>query len=47
MNYAYPTQPVIASYGGENVRFLRNVSNKFDPQGVFQKLVPGGFKLEV
>ena len=45
MNYALPTQPVIESYGSENVRFLRQVSKKYDPDQVFQKLVPGGFKL--
>ena len=45
MNYAYPTQSVIQSYGEENVRFLKGVSKKYDPQQIFQKLVPGGFKL--
>ena len=45
MNYAYPTQDVIGSYGVENVEFLRKVSRKYDPAQVFQNLVPGGFKL--
>ena len=45
MGYAYPTQPVIEGYGRENVEFLRKVSRKYDPQGLFQKNVPGGFKL--
>ena len=45
MNYAYPTQDVIGSYGDENVDFLRKVSRKYDPAQVFQKLVPGGYKL--
>lgn len=45
MNYAYPTQNVIHSYGLENVDFLRRVSRKYDPAQVFQRLVPGGYKL--
>ncbi|KAL8874785.1 MAG: hypothetical protein Q9198_006768, partial [Flavoplaca austrocitrina] len=45
MNYALPTQKVIESYGQENVNFLRAVSRKYDPKQVFQRLVPGGFKL--
>jgi hypothetical protein len=45
LNYADKTEPVIEQYGVENVAFLRNVSRKYDPQSVFQKLVPGGFKL--
>lgn len=45
MNYAVPSDPVIQSYGLSNVRFLKSVSKRYDPQGVFQTLVPGGFKL--
>lgn len=45
LNYAQQEQNPIASYGEENVKFLRNVSRRYDPEGVFQKLVPGGFKL--
>ena len=45
MNYAYPTQDVIDSYGQENVEFLRRVSGKYDPAWVFQKLVSRGHKL--
>lgn len=45
MNYAYPTQDVINSYGREKVEFLRRVSRKYDLAQVFQKLVPGGYKL--
>lgn len=36
MNYAYPTQDVIDSYGRENVDFLRRVSRMYDPAQVFQ-----------
>ncbi|KAL8854847.1 MAG: hypothetical protein Q9221_000353 [Calogaya cf. arnoldii] len=45
MNYALPTQKVIESYGNVNGHFLRTVSRKYDPKQVFQRLVPGGFKL--
>ncbi|KAL8773027.1 MAG: hypothetical protein Q9209_002047 [Squamulea sp. 1 TL-2023] len=45
MNYALPTQRVIESYGQANVNFLRAVAKKYDPRLVFQRLVPGGFKL--
>ena len=44
-NYALPSQDPIASYGEENKAILRIVAHKYDPQLVFQRLVPGGFKL--
>lgn len=45
MNDASYDQAVIASYGTENVERMRDVQRKYDPDQVFQKLVPGGFKL--
>ncbi|RWA09625.1 hypothetical protein EKO27_g5487 [Xylaria grammica] len=45
MNYASEDQDVIGSYGGENEKFLQEVSRKYDPEGLFQKGVPGGWKL--
>ena len=45
LNYAYPKQDPIRTYGAENVRLLKNAAAKYDPKGVFQKLVPGGFKV--
>ena len=45
INYADPGQDPIASYGAANVRRLRAASRQYDPTGVFQKQVPGGFKL--
>ncbi|KAF2727877.1 FAD-binding domain-containing protein [Polyplosphaeria fusca] len=45
MNYANPDQDPIASYGEDNVRYLSAVSRRYDPEGVFQSQVPGGFKL--
>lgn len=45
LNYASPDQPVLRSYGEENVRFMREVAHKYDADGVFQRLCPGGFKV--
>ncbi|KAL9026930.1 MAG: hypothetical protein Q9196_004482 [Gyalolechia fulgens] len=45
LNYAAEDQDPIGSYGEENVRRLREASRKFDPTGLFQTSVPGGFKL--
>ncbi|KAL6237887.1 hypothetical protein BDW75DRAFT_228392 [Aspergillus navahoensis] len=35
----------LGSYGEENVRHMREVASKFDPKGIFQTMVPGGFKI--
>ncbi|KAK3685169.1 hypothetical protein B0T22DRAFT_517027 [Podospora appendiculata] len=45
MNDANAAQPVIASYGAENVLRLRAVQRVYDPRLVFRRLVPGGQKL--
>ncbi|KAI5927332.1 hypothetical protein F4810DRAFT_650325 [Camillea tinctor] len=45
MNYSYNFQDPIGSYGAENKKELQRISQKFDPQGIFQKGVPGGWKL--
>ncbi|KAH8816535.1 FAD binding domain protein [Xylogone sp. PMI_703] len=45
INYADPSQDPIRNYGENNVRHLRRMSKKYDPRGVFQRLVPGGFKI--
>lgn len=45
MNYADPDQDVFGSYGIDNVNFLKKVAAKYDPEEVFQKLCPGGFKI--
>lgn len=46
-NYAAEWQDPIKAYGEQNVQFLRSVSRRYDPNGLFQKGVPGGFKLLV
>jgi hypothetical protein len=45
MNYASQWQDPIAGYGAENKARLLDISKKYDPEGVFQKLHPGYFKL--
>ncbi|OJJ98700.1 hypothetical protein ASPACDRAFT_30727, partial [Aspergillus aculeatus ATCC 16872] len=45
LNYAGGTQDPVRGYGPDNVRFMQQVARKYDPEGVFQHLVPGGFKL--
>ncbi|KUJ13466.1 FAD-binding domain-containing protein [Mollisia scopiformis] len=47
INYADPSQDPIDGYGPKNVEFLRKVSRRYDPKGVWQKQVPGGFKLGI
>jgi hypothetical protein len=44
-NYAGGIQDVFSSYGQSSIQFMKEVSSRYDPAGVFQKLVPGGFKL--
>lgn len=45
LNYAGDGQDPIGGYGAQSGARLRAVSRKYDPGMVFQKLVPGGFKL--
>ncbi|EMR62626.1 putative fad binding domain-containing protein [Eutypa lata UCREL1] len=45
LNYAATFQDPIGSYGGGNIENLHHASQKFDPEGLFQKGVPGGWKL--
>ncbi|QIW95277.1 hypothetical protein AMS68_000795 [Peltaster fructicola] len=44
-NYAGAAQKPYQSYGRDNERLLYQASRKYDPHGVFQQRVPGGFKL--
>ncbi|KAM7211370.1 FAD/FMN-containing dehydrogenase [Rhypophila decipiens] len=45
LNYADGSQRVLESYGQDNVKLMREVSKKYDPEGVFARLCPGGFKI--
>jgi hypothetical protein len=45
LNYAYQDQDPITGYGAENVVKMQAISKKYDPSGLFQYSVPGGFKL--
>lgn len=45
INYADETQDLLGRYGAENVRRLREISQRYDPEQVFQTLWRGGFKL--
>ncbi|KAL8923180.1 MAG: hypothetical protein Q9208_004743 [Pyrenodesmia sp. 3 TL-2023] len=45
LNYADLSQDPIGSYGQHNKARLQAVSKKYDPNGLFQTGVPGGFKL--
>jgi FAD/FMN-containing dehydrogenase len=45
MNYASPWQDPVAGYGAANKAKLQQISKKYDPTGVFEKLQPGYFKL--
>ncbi|GAB7335019.1 hypothetical protein MBLNU13_g06880t2 [Cladosporium sp. NU13] len=45
LNYAAPWQDPLSGYGDEQKAKLQEVSMKYDPKGLFQKQVSGGFKL--
>lgn len=45
MNYDDKDQNPLESYGPENVAKIRAAAAKYDPDGIFQTLVPGGFKI--
>jgi FAD/FMN-containing dehydrogenase len=45
LNYAAPWQDVIVGYGPASVSRLQKLKAEVDPNNVFQRLVPGGFKI--
>lgn len=45
LNYADISQNPIGGYGAANAAALRAASKRYDPHGLFQTGVPGGFKL--
>jgi len=44
-NYAGEWQDVIGSYGEQNLKFLSQVAEAYDPEQVFQQLQSGSFKV--
>jgi len=44
-NLAGGNQKPFCGYGPESVEFLKMIARKYDPAAVFQRLVPGGFKV--
>ena len=46
INYAFQDQDPLGGYGNASLAKIKAASAKYDPGQVFQKLVPGGFKLE-
>ncbi|KAK7530740.1 uncharacterized protein J3D65DRAFT_639400 [Phyllosticta citribraziliensis] len=45
LDYADPTQDPLSTYGHANIQKMRAAAAKYDPDRVFQTMVPGGFKL--
>ena len=45
LNYADADQKPISGYGPQNEKSLQTVSRQYDPQGLFQRAMPGGFKV--
>lgn len=45
LDYADIGQRPLESYGPENVAKIRAAAAKYDPEGVFQHMMPGGFKI--
>jgi len=45
LNYADKDQDPLSGYGQEKVEFMKAVAEKYDPEGVYQNLMPGGFKI--
>ncbi|KAF4486980.1 Bifunctional solanapyrone synthase [Colletotrichum fructicola Nara gc5] len=45
LNYASSRQDSLGSYGAKSLEYMRKVAEKYDPEGIFQTRVPGGFKL--
>ena len=47
LNYCADWQRPFEGYGRENWRFLKEVSRRYDQEGLFQRGCAGGFKLDV
>ena len=47
LNYCGSWQKPLHSCGGTNLEFLKAVSQRYDPDGLFQRGCTGGFKLRL
>ncbi|GAP91461.1 putative FAD binding domain-containing protein [Rosellinia necatrix] len=47
LNYADVSQDPLTTYGPANIKLMKDVAAKYDPTGVFQTRVPGGFKVSM
>ncbi|KAJ8121465.1 hypothetical protein O1611_g10095 [Lasiodiplodia mahajangana] len=45
LNYADSDQSPLSTYGAANIKLMKDVAAKYDPTGVFQTLIPGGYKI--
>jgi hypothetical protein len=45
LNYADKDQDPLSGYGQEKVELMKSVAEKYDSEGVYQRLMPGGFKI--
>ena len=45
INYSFQDQDPLGGYGATALNKIKAASKKYDPSQVFQRLVPGGFKL--
>ncbi|KAK8112872.1 hypothetical protein PG984_013398 [Apiospora sp. TS-2023a] len=45
LNYCNGSQDPLGSYGAENIKKMKDAAAKYDPTGVFQTRMPGGFKI--
>ena len=46
INYSFQDQDPLGGYGEVALHKIKAASRKYDPRQVFQRLVPGGFKLK-
>lgn len=45
LNYADVDQDPLGTYGASNIQLMKDVAAKYDPTGVFQTHIPGGYKI--
>ncbi|KAI0446386.1 FAD-binding domain-containing protein [Xylaria telfairii] len=45
LNYADVDQDPLGTYGASNIQLMKDVAAKYDPTGVFQTRIPGGYKI--